>query len=79
MTCTHEKFDANVNVIRLTEMDNGCPVTGYLAEVAIKCVQCGTPFAFKGLPMGLNLGGAAVDIDRLKANLSIEPTKPTVS
>jgi hypothetical protein len=76
--CEHEKFDANVDVTRLTKTDGG-PVTGYLAEIKIRCIQCGTPFAFKGLPMGLNLGGAAVDIDRLTANLSIEPTKPTIS
>ena len=76
MTCNHSQFEANVNVKRLTDKDE---VTGYLAEVKIKCAQCGTQFAFKGLPMGLDLYGATVDPDRLQANLAIEPTTPTVS
>ena len=68
--CDHNEFKAKVNVTRLTDKDK---VTGYLAEVKIKCAECGTPFAFKGLPMGLDLSGATVDPDRLQANLAIEP------
>lgn len=65
--CVHMNFTANVTVNRLE--DNG----QFNADVTIKCAECGIPFRFLGLPMGMNLQGAAVSVDGLEARLAILP------
>ncbi len=65
--CKHENFDATVGVARLE--DTG----GFMAEIRIKCSQCGMPFQFLGLEPGLDMQGARVTIDGLEANIAIAP------
>jgi len=43
------------------------------AEIKISCTDCGKPFQFLGLPMGLNLNGAACSPDGTEARLAICP------
>jgi hypothetical protein len=45
----------------------------YMCEVKLKCVDCGQPFRFMGLPLGLNMNGAAMGLDGLEARLAIMP------
>jgi hypothetical protein len=52
--CAHERFNALVNVHRITNGDGG-PIVGYMADVKVACAQCGEPFVFLGLPAGANL------------------------
>lgn len=68
--CQHEQFACNVNVGRITEVEGG-PPTHFMADVSIKCEQCGTPFRFLGLPLGLDMTGASVSFDGLEARLAI--------
>lgn len=49
--CEHHNFAASVKVARLTHTENG-PVTGYTADVTVKCADCGLPFRFLGLAAG---------------------------
>ena len=72
MTCLHEEFDAKVGVGRLTSEEGG-PVTGYIAEIRISCLQCGKPFQFLGLEPGIDLQGARVSIDALEAHIALVP------
>ena len=72
MACEHEEFDANVGVARLTSEEGG-PITGYSAEITIRCRQCGKPFQFLGLEPGIDTQGARVSIDGLEANIAICP------
>lgn len=65
--CEHEKFEANVDINRI--IDTG----RFAADVRIKCVDCGLPFQFIGLPGGLNPVGATVSVDRTEARLAIVP------
>lgn len=65
--CTHRDFHANVKVIRF-EDGPGC-----MAEVTVKCAECGKPFQFLGLGPGLNMAWAAVSVDGLEARLAICP------
>lgn len=67
MSCKHEDFHAKVGVARLE--DSG----GFMAEITIKCAQCGLPFQFLGLPPGLDMQGATVGIDGLEARIAIVP------
>lgn len=69
VTCVHEHFVANVDVDRLVEMSG----LRYAADVRIRCAQCGKPFRFLGLPLGLDMNGAAVSFDGTEARLAIEP------
>lgn len=67
MTCKHMEFSANVAVNRFE--DSG----GFMADVRICCKDCGQPFRFLGLPMGLHFGGATVGADGTEARLAICP------
>jgi hypothetical protein len=69
--CNHENFQANVEVARL--VDENKPLR-FQADVKIVCQACGIPFAFLGLPGGLNFEGAAVSIDKTEARLAIAPS-----
>ncbi|WP_135210379.1 hypothetical protein [Vitreimonas flagellata] len=72
MTCEHPEFRAQVGVGRLSQVEGG-PITHYTAEIAIKCVACGEPFQFLGLPMGSNAYGAATSVDALELRAAIKP------
>lgn len=65
--CVHMNFQANVSVARLEDIGQ------FNAEVKIKCAECGMPFRFLGLPIGLNLQGACIAPDGLEARLAILP------
>lgn len=73
--CEHEKFDAKVQVARLC--DPGIP-TAFVAEITIKCAECGANFEFQGLQPGVDTQGATVSIDGQEARIAICPpgTKP---
>jgi len=72
MNCPHEHFNAHVSVNRLSDSGR------FSADIRIKCIDCGEPFRFLGLPAGVDLNGASVSIDGTEANLAIG-TKETVA
>lgn len=65
--CHHENFKALTKVIRL--QDSG----RFMAELRINCTECGLPFQFLGLPLGLNFAGATMAVDGQEARLAIAP------
>jgi len=65
MSCEHRDFEASVEVNRLEDTGR------FNADVRIKCVECGTPFRFIGLPAGVDLNGAAVSIDGTEGRFAI--------
>ena len=69
MNCAHEDFSALVTVVRI---ENG---KKFQAEVIVNCAECGIPFLFLGLPIGLDLDGATISVDGLEARLAISPQK----
>lgn len=70
--CEHENFAANVRVGRLTK-DDGGPVTGYCADVTVKCVDCGLPFRFIGLNAGNHFAEPRVSVDGTELRAPLEP------
>lgn len=70
--CKHENFSANVAVGRLSHNDGG-PITGYVANVTVKCVQCGLPFRFIGLSAGGYPTEPRVSIDGTELRAPLEP------
>lgn len=65
--CDHKNFEAKSNIIRLEDSGR------FMMEVSVKCTECDTPFQFLGLPLGLNMEGAAMEVDGLEARLTIAP------
>ena len=72
MTCEHNSFAAHVDVHRLSHVDGG-PITGYSAEIHIKCVECGLPFRFLGLPFGSHHAEPRLSADSTELRAPIEP------
>lgn len=63
MTCKHMNFDAEVRVARIEDKGR------FMAEIRIKCLDCGIPMQFLGLKPGLDFDGATVSLDGLEANI----------
>lgn len=76
--CQHERFEARVDTTRLTSAPGG-PVTGYTADVRIRCAQCGMPFRFLGLKPGASPTQPMVSVDATEARLPIAPADSTPS
>lgn len=74
LDCKHEQFQANANVFRLQEDDNREPKS-YAVDLRIHCAQCGLPFEFVGLPMGVSPNEPTVSIDCQEARIPIIPAK----
>jgi hypothetical protein len=65
--CPHMEFTTEVDVNRLEDTGR------FQADIRIKCVGCGIPFRFIGLPAGLDLNGAAVSVDGTEGRFAIAP------
>lgn len=65
-------FDAYTRVGRLTETEGG-PVTGYAADITIKCRDCGLPFRFRGLAAGSHYAEPRVSADGTELRAPLEP------
>lgn len=71
-TCAHEVFSSNVKVGRLTDEEGG-KVTGFCADVTIKCMQCDKPFAFIGVPGGYSPFEPKTNADSTQLRVPIAP------
>jgi hypothetical protein len=65
--CEHQNFDATVRVARIEDAGR------FMAEVQVKCADCGVPMQFMGLEPGLNFDGATVSLDGLEMSVGIHP------
>ena len=73
MNCEHFRFLVSANVARLTEKEGG-PAVRFAMELKAECADCGQPFEFRGLPIGLNItDGAYVSPDGLELRTAIFP------
>jgi len=66
--CSHTV--AHFAAVRIDHMSD---TNEFMADVSIKCEKCGHPFQFIGLPLGLNMRGAAMSVDGQTARLAIAP------
>ena len=77
MICPHMNFMADVDVARITS-DDGV-VYRYSADVKVKCNDCGLPFRFVGLPVGLDFNSPTVNVDATEARLPLAPKGEVLS
>jgi hypothetical protein len=71
--CEHFNFDASVEVNRLEDVGK------FQAGIRIVCRDCGQPFRFLGLPMGVDLAGATTNGDATEARMAIAPKDESCS
>lgn len=65
--CPHQSFECVCNVGRIEDIGR------FMVDVTIKCADCGTPFKFLGLPLGMDYNSACVSVDGTEARLAIAP------
>jgi hypothetical protein len=72
--CPHEHFGANVEISRLTDVDDG-PVVGYNADVTAWCAQCGVALVWfgNGLPVGMVRDRPAISVNGQEIHLPCRP------
>ena len=70
--CEHLSLISKSRVNRVTDDETGRLVC-YNMDVTVKCLQCGVPFLFLGLPRGIDLVMPKVSGDLQEARLPITP------
>lgn len=65
--CKHGQTQALMSVHYM--MDTGL----FMAEITIKCVDCGMPFQFMGLPAGISVSKPSVDPLGFELRVPIKP------
>lgn len=65
-------------VSRLTNVEGG-PVTGYSADIRVRCAQCDLPFRWMGLPGGLSRDQPATSLAGDELRAPIEPMDPELA
>lgn len=73
MECKHEDFGVEANITRPEDTGQ------FQMDVRVKCVQCGLPFRFIGLPAGVDLNGAATSVDATEGRFAIAPKGQVIS
>ena len=71
--CQHESFECDVTVNRIED------VRRFMADVRVKCVQCGIPFRFIGLPAGMDYNSPCVSVDGCEGRFPIHPKGDSLS
>lgn len=74
--CIHARFVASVSVGRLSDVVDG-PITGYTANVTVKCEQCNLPFRFLGSEFGSHPREPRLSADSCELRAPIEPAHVT--
>lgn len=71
--CKHMDFAASVLVNRLEDTGR------FMADVSIRCAHCNEPFQFLWLKPGLDMAGAAVDLEGTELRVAILPSSQMMS
>jgi hypothetical protein len=71
-TCTHANFSTFVGVNRISRVEGG-PVLDYVADIEVRCADCGTEFAFLGISRGISIERPTVSIDATCLSMPMMP------
>ena len=71
--CEHQNFEADVQVNRIEDIGR------FSADVRVKCMDCGVPFRFIGLPSGVDVNSPTVSIDATEGRFPIAPKGEVLS
>ncbi len=72
--CEHLDFAAEVAVNRIgtAETADGMP-SAYMADVRVKCADCGEPFRWVGVQGGLSFSKPMVSVDEAELHAPLRP------
>jgi hypothetical protein len=72
--CEHLDFAAEVDVNRIGTGDtaDGMP-RAYMADVRVRCADCGEPFRWVGVRAGLSFGKPMVSVDETELHAPLRP------
>lgn len=71
--CDHASFSAGVNIVRLEDDATG-KADGFVAEIQVRCLDCGTAFEFAGVDtIGLSHSRPATSADGKQLRAPIRP------
>lgn len=76
--CKHEIFESKVDVARLVDNEGDDVVTGFSADILIRCAQCKLPFEFVGVPSGYSPRQPMVSFDKTELRAPIKPSSDLV-
>jgi len=65
--CAHKNIRTEADICYLEDIGE------WAADIKIKCIDCGEPFHFKGLPMGCSLITPCVSVDATELRIPIMP------
>ncbi len=71
--CDHKNFKAQVDVTRLTDIDDPEKITGYTTDITVMCADCFKPFRWVGVPGGYSPNQPMVSADGLELRAPIKP------
>lgn len=70
--CLHMNFNANVQVTRLTDVDDG-PVKTFAADIKVNCADCNMPFQWMGVGRGLSVIQPMMSADGFELRAPLMP------
>lgn len=73
LRCKHETFAAEVDVIRLVDEHDADLVTGYTADVRVRCADCGEPFRWTGVKAGWLPSQPMCSVDEFELHAPLRP------
>jgi hypothetical protein len=73
--CKHENFYIKAKVSRLIDSEESDLVTGYRADITIRCTECQQQFEFTGLPGGYDVNGPTINVDGTELRIPIKPSE----
>lgn len=76
MNCAHERFSAEVKVARIGDGDS--VIRNFVAEVSVRCDECGTPFHFVGPDAGFSFKRPTVNVGATTLHAPISPGVATI-
>lgn len=77
--CKHFNFETDTSVSRLHEDGTPEDITGYRLDLIVRCVDCGLPFEFVGLPGGYHINNPTVNFDATELRCPIKPSSDPVA
>jgi hypothetical protein len=77
--CDHQNFHADVSIARLAADETGEKIVGFSADITVKCIDCGLPFEFLGLPMGYSPLQPMCSVDGTEARMPLKPQGAAMS
>lgn len=70
--CKHDRFGVTANITKLKEEEDSEVIKGYRMDATVKCLDCGSLFAFVGLPGGYDPSFPTVNADKTEIRCPLE-------